>query len=122
MTMKIALVDDDKQLIKALSIVLEKAGHQVNIHHAASSAILDIAEDEPDCVITDISMVGMDGLSLIEELRKSPKLSATNFIVMSGNEGDDWERKAIVAGARGYIQKPIELETFPLQIMKILRS
>ncbi|MDV7339080.1 response regulator [Terasakiella sp. A23] len=120
--MKIALVDDDKALIKTLSLVLEKAGHQVSVYHAATSAILDITDEQPDLVITDISMIGMDGLSLIEELRKAPQLSETSYIVISGNEGEGWEQKAIVAGARGYIPKPIDLETFPLQIIKIVRG
>jgi DNA-binding response OmpR family regulator len=121
-TYKVVLIDDDKSLLKTLALSLEEGGFEVIPYHLAASALIDIAQEKPDGVITDITMDGMDGLALIEELRTAPELTDTKFIVISGNEGDEWERKSIVAGARAYFQKPIDPKVFALKIKSILRG
>ncbi len=119
---KAVLIDDDKSLLQTLTLSLEKADFEVIPYHLAASAMIDIAAEKPDCVITDITMDGIDGLTLIEEMRRSTELTDTKFIVISGNEGDEWERKAIVAGARAYYKKPIDPTTFALKIKTLLRG
>ncbi|SCA55248.1 putative Chemotaxis regulator protein [Candidatus Terasakiella magnetica] len=114
-----ALIDDDKTMLKILGALFEEGDLTYSPFHSASTAIIDIIEEQPDCVITDINMAGMDGLSLIKELRKNDIMANTKYIVITANQGDEWKEKAKEAGAHGFILKPFDTDNLLKQVEAI---
>jgi DNA-binding response OmpR family regulator len=120
MAVKICLIDDDKYLLQMLTKVLEQDGFNVLPFHGGFTALVDIPEEKPDCVLTDINMSGLDGLEMIRELRKNEDCTNTLFLVMTSLEGEDWKHKAREAGAHGYLTKPVEIDKLSERIRSML--
>ena len=105
---KVWIVDDDQ----SLRWVLEKAFHQAQMQTTSferAELLLDaIAEDEPDVLITDVRMPGMDGLALLDRLTAScPNLP---IIVMTAHSDLDNAVAAYRGGAFEYLPKPFDID------------
>jgi len=110
--MKFFLVDDDKTVLNLMGRLLEAEGHQVSLSHLAASAILDIAGEAPDCVITDLHMFGMDGIELVQSLKKSPEMQKTKMILVTTSVDDRLLEKAKASGIDAVIDKSLGYEEF----------
>jgi two-component system cell cycle response regulator DivK len=76
----------------------------------------------PDLILMDISMPGMDGLSATERLRAMPELDHIPIIALTANVREGDKEMTIEAGCDGYIGKPIDVDKFPEQVMRYLRT
>jgi len=105
---RILIVDDEANARTALAELLEDAGYLASTASDGRTALVEMEQSEPDVVLTDLKMPGMDGLSLIEHGRTaSPH---TTFIVMTAFATIDTAVKAIKLGAESYVTKPLELD------------
>src|SRR5258708_32905230 len=120
--MKFFVVDDDAEVLSLLERVLEGAGHRVESCASAAEALARIPASEPDCVITDIMMPGMDGFELTRELRRRPELADMKIIVLSAKTYEFDRRRARELGADGYIAKPFQRDMLMPSIMEIVSS
>jgi DNA-binding NtrC family response regulator len=106
--MKIFLADDERILRVSLADELKEAGHEVHEFSQASSVLHKLREDQPDLLITDIRMPGMDGLELTEKVKQiAPE---TVVVVMTAYASVDTAIKALKAGAYDYLTKPFRHE------------
>ncbi len=116
------VVDDERAILNLLGRLLEKRGHKVQLCHAGTAALIDMPEPPPDGIITDINMLGTDGLTLARELRSTAKLKDIKIIAISGDTDDQTKAAAAEAGADAFIEKPINPATFSEQIEAILET
>jgi len=105
---RVLIVDDEANARSALAELLDDAGYSVSTAADGRTALLQIEQMDPDVVLTDLKMPGMDGLSLIE--RGRPMSPHTTFIVMTAFATIDTAVKAIKLGAESYLTKPLELD------------
>jgi DNA-binding NtrC family response regulator len=105
---RILIVDDEANARSALAELLADAGYSVSTAADGRTALLQLEQVEPDVVLTDLKMPGMDGLSLIE--RGRPMSPHTTFIVMTAFATIDTAVQAIKLGAESYLTKPLELD------------
>lgn len=105
---RILVVDDEANARNALAELLEDAGYSVSTAGDGRTALLQMEQVDPDIVLTDLKMPGMDGLSLIEHGR--PLSPHTTFIVMTAFATIETAVRAIKLGAESYLTKPLELE------------
>ena len=70
MNEKIALVDDDRNILTSISIALENEGFKVQTYIDGESALVGISRNPPDLAVIDIKMPRMDGEELLKRLRK----------------------------------------------------
>ena len=105
---RILIVDDEANARTALAELLDDAGYIVSTASDGRTALVEMEQAEPDVVLTDLKMPGMDGLSLIE--RGRPASPHTTFIVMTAFATIDTAVKAIKLGAESYLTKPLELD------------
>ena len=70
MAATITLVDDDKNILTSVSIALEAEGYKVATHTNGHSALDAITEQAPDLAVLDIKMPGLDGMELLNRLRR----------------------------------------------------
>lgn len=122
MATKIFVVDDNAINLKLTGDILENAGYEVMRAVDAESALDMIKECQPDLVLMDIQLPGMDGLTATLKLKQDgatkhiPVVAITSFAM----KGDD--QKAFDAGCDGYITKPIDTRKLPSLIEETLRK
>jgi len=105
---RILIVDDEANARNALAELLDDAGYSVSTAADGRTALLQMEQVDPDVVLTDLKMPGMDGLSLIE--RGRPMSPHATFIVMTAFGTIDTAVQAIKLGAESYLTKPLELD------------
>lgn len=113
--MKLLIVDDSTMLRDMLSYALNEGGYTDVVEAVDGVEGLSKAKEDPfDLIITDINMPNMDGLTLINELRKLPQYTKTPILVLTTERSDDMKTKGKAAGATGWIVKPF----VPDQLLK----
>ncbi len=117
---KILAVDDMRSMRDLVKSVLEKRGHQVDIHESGDKALEYAKSNQVDLVITDINMPEMSGLDLIGELRKLPSYSNIPILMLTTESTDDKKQQARTLGANGWIQKPFNPERLATAVEKTM--
>jgi DNA-binding response OmpR family regulator len=104
---KILIVDDDPDVLKSMHVRL-KANHYDTFFAAdAISCIAEARKSEPDLVILDLGLPAGDGFLVIERFKAVPTLASIPIIVVSGRELRANQKRALQAGARAFLQKPV---------------
>jgi two-component system response regulator GlrR len=103
---RVLLVDDDKSLLRLLSLRLSAAGYQVTAVESGEQALLQIPLFHPHLVITDLKMGGMDGMTLFNRIhRRNPALPVL-ILTAHGTIPDAFE--AASRGVSAYLTKPFD--------------
>lgn len=118
MSQKIALVDDDENILTSVSIVLEDEGYDVSTYKDGEKGLEGIISSPPDLAVLDIKMPRMDGLELLTKLRETTELPVI-FLTSKDDEID--EMLGLRLGADDYIKKPFSQRLLIERIKVILR-
>jgi two-component system KDP operon response regulator KdpE len=105
--MRILVVDDEQQITRVLRTSLQSNGHEVTVAQDGADALAKFMKAEPELVITDLAMPGMDGIELTREIRER---SQVPIIVLSVRGNDDSKVAALDEGADDYITKPFSIQ------------
>jgi two-component system, NtrC family, response regulator AtoC len=115
---RVMVVDDDAETLALLREVVAKEGYQVEIAEDAETALRRLGEWQPDLVITDIHMPGMDGLALLAAVReKAPDILV---ILLTAYGSLKTAVDAIKAGAFDYLSKPFVVDDIRLVVRRAL--
>jgi len=114
----IALVDDDRNILTAVSIGLQAEGFATRVYADAETALKALLDNPPDLAIFDIKMPRMDGLHLLQALRTQSSLPVI-FLTSKDEEPD--EALGLAMGADDYITKPFSQRLLVARIRAILR-
>ena len=114
----IALVDDDKNILASVSMLLEQEGYHVRTFTDGASALTALSAAPPDLAILDIKMPRMDGLELLRRLRQNADLPVI-FLTSKDEEID--ELMGLNAGADDYIRKPFSQRLLLERVKAVLR-
>jgi two-component system cell cycle response regulator DivK len=109
---KILIIEDNVQNMKLAAFLLNSAGHTVIQANHALGGIAIAQQHQPDLILMDIQLPGMDGLTATRLLKSDPvtqdiKIYALTALAMKGDED-----KVYAAGCDGYIAKPIRYQAF----------
>ena len=115
---KIALVDDDQNILTSVSMALEAEGYHVDTYSDGVEALQGIGNQPVDLAVLDIKMPRMDGMELLGEIRKKDKLPII-FLTSKDDEVD--EILGLRMGADDYIKKPFSQRLLIERIRAILR-
>ena len=115
---RVMVVDDDAETLALLREVVAKEGYEVEIAEDAETALRRLGEWQPDLVITDIHMPGMDGLALLAAVReKAPDILV---ILLTAYGSLKTAVDAIKAGAFDYLSKPFVVDDIRLVVRRAL--
>jgi two-component system KDP operon response regulator KdpE len=104
---KILIVDDDPDIRLGLHVRL-KANHYDTFFAAdAFSSIVEARKHEPNLIILDLGLPAGDGFVVMERLKANPSLAVIPVIVVSARNGLGNQKRALEAGARAFLQKPV---------------
>ncbi|MGL1921409.1 MAG: response regulator transcription factor [Hyphomicrobiales bacterium] len=115
---KIALVDDDMNIITSVSIALEAEGFEVATYNNGADALEGFKENKPDIAIFDIKMPRMDGMELLRRVRQTDQFPVI-FLTSKDDEID--ELFGLKMGADDYITKPFSHRLVIERIKTIMR-
>jgi two-component system, OmpR family, response regulator ChvI len=118
MTHKVALVDDDRNILTSVSMALEAEGFEVRTYVDGESALRGITTSPVDLAVLDIKMPRMDGMELLQRLRAKTALPVI-FLTSKDDEVD--EVLGLRMGADDYITKPFSQRLLIERIRTLLR-
>lgn len=118
MSKQILLVDDDELMRRSLAFNLEKAGYSVHTAGRAEDAFAIVRQEQPDLVLLDINLPGMDGLDALREFREQSDIPII-FLTARRRELD--EALGLEMGADDYVTKPFDVDVLIAHIKAVLR-
>lgn len=117
-TQKILIVDDDENIAELVSLYLKKELFDTKIAYDGESALRAVAEYNPNLIVLDIMLPGIDGYEVCREVRKT----LTTPIIMLSAKGETFDKVlALELGADDYMVKPLETKEFIARVKALLR-
>jgi DNA-binding response OmpR family regulator len=107
---KILIVDDERDIVKAVMIRLQGAGYEVVTAFDGAQGVFMAHKEKPDLIILDIRMPAGNGFSVAQRLKRSMHTFTIPVIFLTGSPEKNAEKKAMALGARFYIKKPYDPE------------
>lgn len=105
---RVLLVDDNSPAMQATALMLSHWGHEVRVAPDGPSALVAVRKWQPQVVLIDIGLPGMDGFQVAAALRQDPAPSC-RVIVMSALYRDGDEARLAAAGVDQLLRKPLDL-------------
>jgi two-component system CheB/CheR fusion protein len=118
---EVVLVDDDRETVEAFKLLLETEGANVVVATAGDEALRILDHRCPSFILSDLGMPGMNGVELIEAVRKRKQLAGVKAIALSGFGRDSDVQAALRAGFDAHLTKPVTLDSL-LDTMARLRA
>ncbi len=118
MMKRLLVVDDEPTLLSAVAAALRSEGFEVATARNGKDAILQIARDIPDLVVSDIRMPVMDGYVLARHLRSAPHTSLIPIVFLTAKDDTRDRIAGFRSGIDAYITKPFE----PDELVAVIRS
>jgi CheY-like chemotaxis protein len=107
----ILIVDDNATNLKLARVILAAEGYVVKTADDAEEALTVLEAFRPTLILMDLQLPGMDGLTLVRQLRRDPRCATTWIVALTAYAMKGDEEKALAAGCDGYATKPIDPET-----------
>jgi DNA-binding response OmpR family regulator len=117
---KILVVDDDPDVRLGLQLRLSANHYDVAFAADGVASIAEARKHMPDLMILDLGLPAGDGFSVLERMKANERLSSIPVIVLSGRDRVGNRDRAIKAGARTFLQKPIANEKLLAVIRLVL--
>jgi two-component system response regulator ChvI len=118
MSITIALVDDDRNILTSLSVTLQSEGFITRLYSDGEAALKALLDNPPDLAVLDIKMPRMDGMELLRRLREKSDFPVI-FLTSKDEELD--EALGLAMGADDYIAKPFSQRLLLARIRAVLR-
>jgi DNA-binding response OmpR family regulator len=116
--LKILVVDDEPAMVGALGALLGQAGHRIIAAYDGEEALRRFRDDEPDLVLLDLAMPGMDGATVCRRIRE---VSDTPIIVVSGERDHAATIELLDLGADDYVRKPFRADELLARVRAVSR-
>jgi len=108
-TLRVLVVDDNRDGADALGLLVEELGNQVHVTYGGTQA-LDVATAfRPDLMLVDLVMPEMDGCGLVIRLRQIPAFAQTKIVAITGQKAEEHRSSAVKAGCDTVLVKPVAL-------------
>lgn len=120
MNTKIVYIEDNEQNLYLVRFTLEKHGYQVFSAADGQEGVELAGRVVPDMILLDIQLPRMDGYAVARQLRTNSDLASIPIVAVTSYAMAGDRDKALEAGCTGYIEKPINPDTFMQQIEQFL--
>ncbi len=107
--MKVLLVDDEVDFVKTLAKRLEMRELKADTVYSGEQAVSFTKEEEPDVMVLDLRMPGMDGMEVLRQIKKAYPNTQVIILTAHGTEKDREEAEKL--GVYDFLKKPVDIET-----------
>lgn len=118
MAEKILIVDDDTDTLRLVGLMLQRQGYEVVAASNGPQALQKAEEEEPDLILLDVMMPGMDGYEVARRLRANPITANTPILMFTAKSQIDDKLVGFESGADDYLTKP----THPAELQAHVRA
>lgn len=117
---RVLIVDDEPNILLSLEFLMQQAGLEVTTAADGEQALDLIHEQTPDLILLDISLPGMSGFDLLEQLRKSPDTRTLPVVMLTAHGREVEKEKGMALGANDYITKPFSTRALMARVQALL--
>nr|MDO8084082.1 response regulator [Candidatus Sigynarchaeum springense] len=121
MNAKVLYIEDNEQNLYLVTFLLKTRGYEVLQDHEGQEGIDIAIREKPDLILLDIQLPSMDGYTVARMLRSELDLKKTPIVAVTSYAMPGDREKALAAGCTGYIEKPINPDTFLNQIAEYMQ-
>ena len=118
---KILVVDDEEDILELVRYNLAKEGYQVICVLSGEHALKKAREDNPDIILLDLMLPGLDGLDVCRQLKHAPETSGIPIIMITAKGEDADIVSGLELGADDYVVKPFSPRVLLARIKKLIR-
>ena len=115
---RIIVADDNDDQVESLAMLLRLMGHTVSVASSGHEAIEQATHSQPDLMLVDIGMPGMDGYEVARRIRQTPQLRHVLLVAQTGWGGDVDRERSAAAGFDAHLVKPVT----PATLEEVLRA
>jgi CheY-like chemotaxis protein len=117
---RILIIEDNEQNLYLETFILQKNGHEIIQARTGETGIALATQTTPDLILLDIQLPEMDGYQVAEELRKNPSIAHIPIIAVTSYAMTGDRERILEAGCTSYIEKPINPDTFHMEVTQYL--
>jgi two-component system CheB/CheR fusion protein len=108
--LRVLVVDDNRDGADTLAMILRIYGYAIRVAYDGLAALEAADEFQPDVLVLDIGLPGLDGFTLAERLRGMPAFAHTTMIALTAYRGEEYRHRSKQAGFDHYLVKPAEVK------------
>lgn len=116
----ILIIEDNAANLSLMSYLLTAAGHRLEAHRDGQAGLDAVLRQAPDLVLCDIQLPKLSGHHVARAIRADPALRELPLVAVTALAMRGDREQALAAGFNGYIEKPIEPETFSIMVESFL--
>ncbi|MBA3634053.1 MAG: response regulator transcription factor [Acidobacteria bacterium] len=121
MVKRLLVVDDEPNLLRAVAVVLRGENFEVSTARNSREALVSVAQNLPDLIVSDVRMPGMDGYDLARKLRAAPHSAMIPIVFLTAKDETEDRIEGLRAGVDMYLTKPFEPDELVAAIRNILQ-
>lgn len=121
-TLRVLVVDDNRDGADILGLLVEELGHQVHVTYGGTKALEIATAFRPDLMLVDLIMPDLDGCGLVLRLRQIPAFAQTKIVAITGQKDEEHKSKAMKVGFDEVITKPVSLTVTKAILASVLPS
>ncbi len=110
MSATVLIVEDEADIMMLERIALERGGDRVLTAASAEEALVILDREQPDLLVLDLRLPGMDGWGLLDHLREAGRLWSLTVVIISADASTDVETRATAFGCGARLTKPFSVE------------
>lgn len=114
---KILVVDDEEDFSTLAAVRLEEAGYEVNMESEGLNVLKRVRQVKPDLIVLDIMLIGIDGLSLLKNLKK--EVTDVPVLIVTG-KAKMMKEVFEMEGSAGFFTKPVDLKILVKRIQELI--
>jgi signal transduction histidine kinase/CheY-like chemotaxis protein len=119
---KILYIEDNRENRMLVRAVMEAEGYTIVDAEDGLSGIEAAVREEPALILLDVNLPGIDGYEVVAVIKSFPAFATTPVVALTAYAMEGDRQRTLVAGCDGYIQKPIDVDTFPRQVEEFLKG
>ena len=119
---RILYIEDNRDNRNLVRRILLSEGIEMSEAASAEEGIALAESDPPDLILMDINMPNLDGLTATGMIRNNERLRGVPVVALTANAMRGDKEKALAAGCDGYIQKPIDVDRFPTEVLRFIKQ
>ncbi|KPQ24929.1 MAG: Response regulators consisting of a CheY-like receiver domain and a winged-helix DNA-binding domain [Halomonas sp. HL-48] len=117
---KVLVVDDEPNILISLEFLMQQAGFDVITAEDGEQALAHVQQAPPDLILLDISLPGISGFDVLEQLRQQTATAALPIIMLTAHGREVEREKGMALGADDYITKPFSTQALVEKVNALL--
>ncbi len=117
---KVLVVDDEPNIVLSLEFLMQQAGFDVTTAEDGEGALVEVEQSPPDLILLDISLPGISGFDVLEQLRQDPRHARLPIIMLTAHGREVEREKGLALGADDYVTKPFSTQALVEKVKALL--